>query len=151
MNRKQALIIALVVLALCGVALALFTYEIQNTMKVTASEEIVVYEHLTTNPITSIAWGDFQSGENKTLIVDLKNIGNVDVMVYWYDDLGSEWKLEIWFSTDDGLTWNSWSESTQGLNVMPDSTVWLKLQLTEVSASVDVEYSFTLTFESYKA
>ena len=149
---KKISILLLVALLSVGVAFATImqTRNVGNNMTLNASYDFALYEHGTTSPIVSIAWGSFNESESKEYVFDLKYLGNVAGRVYWEASLPAGWTLAIKEKNHDATTYNDWlsGEGNQITGLEFGHLKNIKLILTETTATPLTSYSFTVHFYS---
>ena len=138
-------------LALCVVlgsalAVVLYTLDVPNSMRLQIAYNLE-FTDSTDTVILSYDWGEFLQGQKKKMcsgigtgFVRLHNVGNMDVHVTWIADLPSQWALQM------PCTGGFWvSGDTKPIVV--GAYYEFKIELTEVSAVVGVDYTFTLSFQ----
>ena len=149
---KKLSILLLVALLSVGVAFATImqTRDVTNNMTLNAGYDFDLYEHGTTSPIVSIAWGSFNDGETKEYVIDLKYNGNVAGRIYWDVTIPAGWTLAVKEKNDDATAYNNWlsGEAGQITGLETGHLKNIKLILTETTATPLTSYSFTVHFYS---
>jgi len=117
-------------------------------MRLQTTYGIGLYYYGTTNPITTIDFGDFADGETKEYIFDMVNTGNVPMIAFWNKALSPLWSLEVWEKNSDASGYTKWNENEQIAGIGVGHIKNIKFVLTEVNANVGEQCSFTVTFYS---
>jgi len=74
-------------------------------------------------------------------ILQLHNLGNVDVVVYQYNDVPKEWKCEV-----HDVSGEVWREQ-EGKTLEVGDYIELKTLVQEINATRGQSYSFNIFFE----
>ena len=153
-SRKALAGVVVAILSLISVAFSVVVYQLQidNSMKLVESYHLQLKQADGTTAINSYAWGDFEEGQTKRMYevdsysAELWNIGNTEVNVTWSSDIPSEWSisLECTYTTN----FSAWpSGETKALGLETFNPLKLKIYLSEVSATPNIDYTFTLSFD----
>jgi len=146
---RKTTVVLLTLLALVSTALAytvMYQLDLSNTMKLS-----VVYGLELTDSvdvlILSYDWNGFDDNEEKMMtgnFVKLHNVGNDAVDITWSANCPTEWTLKLEY--DNGSTFVDW---LSGDIITCTKGAWkeLKIYLLEGTATVGLDYGFTLSFE----
>lgn len=133
-----------------ALALVWIQKSVTNNMALNGQYDIGVYEHDTTTPCLSIAWGSFNESEVKIYIIDLKYVGNMLGRVYWDATIHNGWNLLIEEKNHDASAYNIWQsgEGGQITGLENGHLKHIRLTLTETTATPLIPYTFAVTFYS---